>query len=98
MTLRRIWFQNFLYLWSRLTFFCEDFRYSRDLAPLGTIESGLEFLDGIDDGSDVLIDVVEQEGLCPDSEILEGYEVSGSSAGNVEDEVSDWLREIEIVK
>lgn len=37
------------------------------------------------------------EGLCPDSEILEGYEVSGSSAGNVEDEVSDWLRVIEIV-
>lgn len=37
------------------------------------------------------------EGLCPDSEILEGYEVSGSSAGNVEDEISDWLKEIEIV-
>lgn len=48
--------------WSHLTFFCEDFGYSRDLTPLGTIESGLEFLDGIDDGSDVLIEVVEQEG------------------------------------
>ncbi len=38
------------------------------------------------------------EGLCPDSEILDGYEVSGSLAGNVEAEVSAWLREIEIVK
>ena len=38
------------------------------------------------------------EGLCPDSEILEGYEVSGSLAGNVEDDVNDWLEEIEIVK
>lgn len=47
--------------WSHLTFFCEDFGYSRDLTPLGTIESGLEFLEGIDDGSDVLIEVVEQE-------------------------------------
>lgn len=47
--------------WSHLTFFCEDFGYSRDLTPLGTIESGLEFLEGIDDGSEVLIEVVEQE-------------------------------------
>ena len=38
------------------------------------------------------------EGLCPDSEILEGYEVSGSLSGNVAEDVSDWLREIEIVK
>lgn len=47
--------------WSHLTFFCEDFGYSRDLTPLGTIEAGLEFLEGINDGSEVLIEVVEQE-------------------------------------
>lgn len=38
------------------------------------------------------------EELCPDSEILEGYEVPGSSAGNVGDSVRDWLEVIEIVR
>jgi len=47
--------------WNHLTFFCEDFGYSKDLTPLGTIESGLEYLNGINDGSEILIEV-EQEG------------------------------------
>lgn len=29
--------------------------------------------------------------LCPDSAILDGYEVSGSSAGGHLDEVAEWL-------
>ena len=47
--------------WSHLTFFCEDFRYNNDLTPLGTIESGFEYLEEIDDGGEVLIEVVDQE-------------------------------------
>jgi flavodoxin/poly(3-hydroxybutyrate) depolymerase len=49
--------------WSHLTFFCEDFGYSRDLTPLGTIESGLEYLESINDGSEVLIELVEEKNL-----------------------------------
>lgn len=31
------------------------------------------------------------ESLCPDSEIMDGYQVSGSSAANRLDEVTEWL-------
>lgn len=42
-----------------LTFFYDDFGYAPDLTPLGRIESGLEYLQEIDGGSTVTIELVE---------------------------------------
>lgn len=45
--------------WDQITFFYVDFRYTTDLVPLGSIESGLEYLQDIDQGADVRIEAVD---------------------------------------
>lgn len=50
---------NYYEPWDMLTFFYDDFGYAPDLTPLGTIESGLEYLQEIDGGSTVTIELVE---------------------------------------
>jgi hypothetical protein len=37
--------------WDMLTFFYHDFGYSRDLTPLGTVESGVEYIELLDKGA-----------------------------------------------
>lgn len=37
------------------------------------------------------------EELCPGATILDGYEISGSSAGNSQDEILQWLDTLDIV-
>lgn len=44
--------------WRHVTFFYDDFGYAEDLTPLGTVESGLEYLKDIDTGGDVTITLV----------------------------------------
>lgn len=46
---------NYYAPWKMLTFFYQDFGYAPDLTPLGTIESGAEFLGELDNGSLVTV-------------------------------------------
>lgn len=46
--------------WDMLTFFYEDFGYAPDLTPLGTVESGLEYLTELDSGSAVTVSVCNE--------------------------------------
>ena len=48
---------NYYAPWNMLTFFYEDFGYAPDLTPLGTVESGLEYLTELDSGSAVTVTV-----------------------------------------
>lgn len=49
---------NYYAPWDMLTFFYKDFGYAPDLTPLGVIESSLEYLEEIDEGSTVTIDLI----------------------------------------
>lgn len=50
---------NYYEPWDMLTFFYKDFGYAPDLTPLGKIESGTEYLEEIDLGSIVTVDLLQ---------------------------------------
>lgn len=45
--------------WGNLSFFYQDFRYSESLVPLGSVESGLEFLESLDTAATVTVEAAE---------------------------------------
>ena len=47
--------------WGNLCFFYQDFRVSSSLIPLGTVESGVEFLEQLDLVSEVTTDAADGE-------------------------------------
>ena len=45
--------------WGNLSLFYKDFRYSNSLIHLGVVESGMEYAEMLDDGNDVVIELVK---------------------------------------
>jgi flavodoxin len=50
---------NYYAPWNDINFFYEDFGYADDLTPLGKVESGIEYLRELDNGSEVRIELAE---------------------------------------
>lgn len=50
---------NYYAPWNDINFFYKDFGYADDLTPLGKVESGIEYLRELDNGSPVRIELAE---------------------------------------